>query len=81
MKANKGSYLITGSSFWTMTPAGGHVPYGFTTWSTYVFSVYGTGDFDDGNVSGASGLRPVVNLKSSITITGSGTQTDPYVVS
>lgn len=27
-----------------------------------------------------SGIRPVINLKADITLTGSGTATDPYVV-
>ena len=81
MKSNNGSYLVTGNSFWTMTPAGGYNPFGYTGWRAYVFFVNGSGGIDDGGVYGAFGLRPVVNLKSGVTITGSGTKTDPYVVS
>ncbi len=81
MKSNNGSYLVTGNSFWTMTPAGGYNPFGFTYWGARVFVVGGSGDFDDYYVNYAFGLRPVVNLKSGVTITGSGTKTDPYVVS
>ena len=81
MKSNNGSYLVTGNAFWTMTPAGGYNPFGYTGWYAYVFGVSGSGGIDDGSTDDAGGLRPVVNLKSGVTITGSGTKTDPYVVS
>ena len=81
MKSNNGSYLVTGNAFWTMTPAGGYNPFGGTSWGAVVFCVNSSGSFDDYNASDALGLRPVVNLKSGVTITGSGTKTDPYVVS
>ena len=81
MKSNNGSYLVTGNAFWTMTPAGGYNPFGITTWLAGVFRVGSSGRIDDYNTYGAYGLRPVVNLKSGVTITGSGTKTDPYVVS
>ena len=81
MKSNNGSYLVTGNSFWTMTPAGGYNPFGVTGWCASVFIVRGSGNFDDNYTHGTYGLRPVVNLKSGVTITGSGTKTDPYVVS
>ena len=81
MKSNNGSYLVTGNTFWTMTPAGGYNPFGTTNWLAYVFNVSASGGIDDGGVINALGLRPVVNLKSGVTITGSGTKTNPYVVS
>ena len=80
-KSNNGSYLVTGNSFWTMTPAGGYFPFGFTYWTADVFYVYGSGCIDDLNTGNPNGLRPVVNLKSGVPVTGSGTKTDPYVVS
>ena len=81
MKSNNGSYLVTGNAFWTMTPAGGYNPFGNAYWFALVFYVGGSGIIDDTNTSDTLGLRPVVNLKSGVTITGSGTKTDPYVVS
>ena len=81
MKSNNGSYLVTGNAFWTMTPAGGYNPFGTTGWHAFVFGVDSSGSVDDGIANGTYGLRPVVNLKSGVTITGSGTKTDPYVVS
>ena len=81
MKSNNGSYLVTGNAFWTMTPAGGYNPFGNTDWYAIVFDVGSSGGIDDNGTYNAFGLRPVVNLKSGVTITGSGTKTDPYVVS
>ena len=81
MKSNNGSYLVTGNAFWTMTPAGGYNPFGYPGWVAFVFFVGSSGDIDDSNPYYTGGLRPVVNLKSGVTITGSGTKTDPYVVS
>ena len=81
MKSNNGSYLVTGNSFWTMTPAGGYNPFGRTDWYAFVFYVYASGLVDDYRVGNTCGLRPVVNLKSGVKITGSGTKTNPYVVS
>ena len=81
-KTNNGSYLVTGNPFWTMTPAGGYNPFGITYWGASVFFVRGSsgGAIDDGVAHNAYGLRPVINLKADVTITGSGTMTDPYVV-
>ena len=81
MKSNNGSYLVTGNTFWTMTPAGGYNPFGLTGWAALVFGVNASGTIDDTYVTSTGGLRPVVNLKSGVTITGSGTKTNPYVVS
>ena len=80
MKSNNGSYLITGNWFWTMTPAGGYNPFYETGWRAPVFYIYGNGVIDDAYVRGVGGLRPVINIRSDVTITGSGTMTDPYVV-
>ena len=80
MKTNNGSYLVTENNFWTMTPAGGYNPFGFTYWRALVFSVGDSDYIGDDDADHAFGLRPVVNLKSVVTITGSGTKTDPYVV-
>ena len=81
MKSNNGSYLVTGNSFWTMTPAGGYNPFGFTSWCAFVFYVHSSGVIDDTYATDTFGLRPVINLKSDVTITGSGTMNNPYIVS
>ena len=46
----------------------------------YVFRVFGYGSLDGWGVYDSNGVRPVINLKSAIAITGSGTTSDPYVV-
>ena len=81
MKSNNSSYLVTGSGFCTITPAGGYNPFGFTDWLALLFSVGGSGLIDDNYTYGTYGLRPVINIRSDVTITGSSTMTDPYVVS
>ena len=80
MKTNNGSYLVTGNTFWTMAPAGFYNPFGDPGCYAIVFSVHDSGTFDDNGAISTRGLRPVVNLKSDVTITGSGTMTDPYIV-
>ena len=81
VKTNNGSYLVTGNSFWTMTPAGGYPPFGGDWWDVDVFHDHGSGNFDDNNAHHTSGLRPLINIRSDAKITGKGTKTDPYVVS
>ncbi len=81
VKTNNGSYLVTGNSFWTMTPSGGYPPFGGDWWDVDVFHDHGSGNFDDNNAHHTSGLRPLINIRSDAKITGKGTKTDPYVVS
>ena len=77
---NTTGYLITGARFWTMTPAGGYNPYGFDYWTALVFYVQQTGKIDDEYVTAIYGIRPVINIRSDVTITGSGTMNDPYII-
>ena len=77
---NSGYYLYTGEYYWTMSP------YYFDPSYIYpvrVFLMWSDGYLVAGNVNanGFSGVRPVINLKADITFTGSGTSSDPYVVS
>ena len=80
MKYNIKSYLVTGNEFWTMTPVGSYNPFGSNYWYTLVFDITKSGAFADDGVGGLYGVRPVINVRSDVTITGSGTMTDPYVV-
>ena len=80
IKANNESYLITGNSFWTMTPAGGYNPFGLSYLGPIVFSVTGSNYIGDNGVYDSRGLRPVINIRSDVTITGNGTMTDPYII-
>ena len=80
-KTSPNGYLTTGNHFWTMTPAGGYVPFGNTTWYSYVFIVFTSGSLDDLSPADTFGVRPVINLRSDLTITGDGSKTNPYQVS
>ena len=73
---NYGYYLYTGNYYWTMSPSY------FNASSSYawVFYVYSTGRLGNYNVDGSLGVRPAINIASNVTITGSGTISDPYVV-
>ena len=80
IKSNVRSYLITGNNFWMITPVGGYNPFGLNLWRTVMFVLYTSGTIDEGNTASSFGLRPVINIRSDVTITGNGTMTDPYVV-
>ena len=74
---NSSNYLYTGQHYWPMSPylGGGHA---------VVFVVHSKGGLStDVNVGWADGgVRPVVNLKSSVQITGgNGSSSNPYVIS
>ena len=75
---NKGSYLYTGQPYWTMSPYDCYNGY------AHVFIVFSYGDLsgylDSDLVNSAFGVRPVINLKSAIAISGSGTTIDPYKI-
>ena len=73
---NTSYYLYTGQTYWTMSPS-----YFDSTGTASVFIVGSFGDLNIWNVTSTSGVRPVLNLSADVTLTGSGTQTDPYVVS
>lgn len=73
---NRGYYLFTDSTYWTMSPAV------FMVGWARAFGVWSTGSMNgDYSVNREYGIRPVVNLRSDIQISsGTGTSTDPYVV-
>ena len=73
--ANTGSYLYTGQTYWTMSPSY------FSDGGAYGFAVYSSGYLKSHYVKAAIGVRPVINLKSAIAISGSGTTTDPFKLS
>ena len=71
---NTSYYLYTGQHYWTMSPSN------YVDWAT-VFIVYSNGILNSDIVNWTvPGVRPVINLKSAIAITGSGTTSDPFKV-
>ena len=73
--SNSSYYLYTGTTYWTMSPCyfGGSY--------AYEFRVSSNGGLYSGDV-GVSyyGVRPVLSLKSSVTLSGSGSMNDPFAV-
>ena len=75
---NEMYFLYTGQSYWTMTPffinanSGGAI----------MFTILNFGDVSYAeNISYSYGVRPVINLRADIKLSGSGTATDPYTIS
>ena len=73
--------LINGNQFWTMTPVGYYNPFGGIYLGTHIFSVYPTGFLDDTGTYGVIGFRPVINIRSDVTVSGLGTMQNPYTFS
>ena len=73
---NTSYYLYTGQNYWTMSPY-----YFYSAGYVYVFCVGSSGNLGNGSVANAIGVRPVINLSADVKVTGSGTSSDPFVVS
>ena len=69
---NTSYYLYTGQNYWTMSPS--DCP------TADVFYVDSSGQIFSTRVSNSVGVRPVINLRADVTLSGSGTTSDPYVV-
>ena len=67
------SYLNTEQNYWTMSPSN-------YVGRARVFGVYSAGGLDAPYVNNSRGVRPVINLKSAIAISGSGTTSDPFKI-
>jgi len=70
--ANSSYYLYNGKAYWTLSPG----TYGYAS----VFAVNSTGALGCFSVGSGNDVRPVINLKADVTLTGKGTASDPYVV-
>ena len=78
-KSASNTYLTIGNNFWTMTAVGGYNPFDYTSWGANVFFAITYG-IDDNYTTYNNGLRPTINLKSTVNIVGSGTISEPYRV-
>ena len=76
---NTTTYLqenATDTYWWSLSPSY------FYGDNAYVWLVFGSiGNFDNYNVSLASGVRPSISLKSTTNVTGEGTSSSPYIIS
>ena len=74
---NSEFYLYPSKFFWTMSP---YMFYGTTNARVFIIDGDGWLNYNDVNIIG--GVRPVINLKSDVTISsGNGTSSQPYVIS
>jgi len=74
-KQNDVYYLDVNQNYWTITP------YSLNSeGNAFVFQVASSGQLGGNRLDSARGLRPVINLRSDIELTGTGTMSDPYVV-
>ena len=74
--SNINNYLYTGQTYWTMSP------YRFSGDDDYarVFFVNSAGYLDAPSVHSILGVRPVINIRADVELTGSGTTNDPFKV-
>ena len=69
------NYLCTEEYYWTMSPSF------FEGISAYVFNIDSSGSLvDNYYVNRTHSVRPVINLRADVQITGSGTTSDPFKV-
>ena len=71
---NSSYYLYNNAYYWTMSPSYFNGSY------ARVFSVNSNGSLGWGNVNSTVGVRPVINIRADVGITGSGTTSDPFKV-
>ena len=70
--SNRSYYLYTGNYYWPMSP------FYFDGSFAVEFRVSSIGNIYHSGVDYPYGVRPVLSLKSDISVTGSGTQSDPW---
>ena len=75
---NQHFYLYSSNvTAWTMSPAG----YDPNNSQAHVWGIYDDAIIDRGAVySNPHMYKPIINIKSNITVSGSGTSTDPFIV-
>ena len=71
---NTSYYLYNNVNYWTMSP------FWLTKSEASIFLMYADGSLNSGRVNSEWSIRPVINLKSDISLTGSGTISDPYEI-
>ncbi len=74
-KSNSSYYLYNNTYFWTMSPAG------FSGSRSIVWYVNASGSIYSNYIAFAFAVRPVIILTADTLATGSGTSSDPFVIS
>lgn len=73
-QANYSYYLYNGEGFFTMTPAS------FVWNVSNVFAVDNAGVLHTESTTTTYGVRPVINILSTVTVSGTGSVEDPYTI-
>lgn len=63
---------ISGIYWWTITPLAGI--------ANYIVNIHQDGNATGGDVENTLGVRPAIYLSSDITLSGTGTEKDPYII-
>ena len=72
---NTSYYLYNNATYWTMSP------FRFNGSNASVFVVYDRGSFGSDSVNRTiPGVRPVINIRSNVELTGTGSQDNPFKV-
>ena len=72
--ANTSFYLYQTDPYYTMTPTE------YYNYHAYLYYVTGNGTFGIIGTNIPQGIRPVINISSTVTVSGKGTQSNPYVI-
>ena len=72
--SNQNNYLYTGQTYWTMSPAR------YDSDGAGVFGVAYDGSLGSWIVNYENGVRPAINIRSDVSLSGSGTTLDPFKV-
>lgn len=73
---NRNFYLYNNTNYFLISPAGS------ATYNAYVWRMSTSSVLSVGNVESSTGmiLRPVINLKSDVQVSGTGTKDSPFIV-
>ena len=72
--ANTSYFLYSGESFFTMTPAE------FYSYHAYLYYVNESGAIGVTETNSVRGIRPVININSTVSVIGKGTKENPYII-
>ncbi len=68
------NWMFNGKDWWTLAP------YAVNSYYSFIVNLYGLVS-ENGSVNGSRGVRPALYLSADVTLSGSGTQSDPYEIS
>ena len=71
--SNQNNYLYTGEIYWTISPSN-------YSGSAGVFIVGSSGNLGNYVVNATYGVRPVINIRADVALTGSGTTDNPFKI-